>query len=290
MRTTYLTRNQRIQRAAAVLALAGLGSLTLGVGPAAAETTPVQTSSFDLGDLDDAGTGEFDQFDPSLGTLESVTITAEVSMSFDVCVTNLSTADTAIVVPAGEATGTAVLTFAGDVVADVAGSMPVPQLTLQPSDGGDDCQAFVDSDRATEPASADSVLTSQSGVVDTFSTTITDPEILALYTGTDTVPFDFVPGSESTINQPSEWTIAFLADGSGEASIQYEYAENETPATPEPPEPTESSGTTPPGDSAPDGELPNTGGPGAWWLAVGAALVALGGGALAVRRYRGGTA
>lgn len=277
---TYLMRSKRLHRAAAVVALAGLGSLTLGMGPAAAETTPEQTATFDLGDLDASGTGEFDQFDPSLGTLTSISITAEVEMSFDVCVTNHSAEST--VIPAGEATGDAVLTFAGDIVADVAGTMPVPELTLAEGDDTDDCTAFVE--EGVVPASDDSELTSQSGVVDTFSTTITDPAVLELYTGTGTVPFSYEPSSNAEINQPSEWTIAFLAAGAGEATIQYEYDEEGPPPSSPPPD-----NNPPPDDPPSGGALPDTGGPGSWWLALAGALIAAGGGALVVRHVRGST-
>lgn len=304
MRTTT---KQCMRRTAAVAMLGALGAVTLGVGPASADTTEEQTVIVDLGDLDNAGTGLFDQFDPALGTLTSITIEADVSMSFDVCLTNLSEDGDAIVVPAGSASGEAVLTFAGGIVATASGSMPVPETTLQPSDGGDDCSVFEST--GTPPSTPDSELISQSGVVDTFSFTTTDPDQLAPYVGTGTVSFDWAPTSASDINQPSEWTIVFLADGDGEARITYEYTPDNPPSPP-PPTSTEETAPppappSPPATCIPQGatvaddvseadtefcpistttELPSTGGPSPWPVALAGLLLVIGAVLLSMRR------
>lgn len=280
------TTSRMVRRTAAVIALAGLGSLTLGVSPAAADTTDPQTVAVDLGDLDNAGSGVFDQFDPSLGELTAVTITAEVSMDFDVCVTNLS--EVATTAPSGTATGEAVLTFAGGVVANATGAMAVPELDLAASDGGDDCDTFVDSGSA--PGSADSQLTSQSGVVETFSETVTDPSQLAPYVGTGTVGFDWSPASASNVSQPSEWTIAFLARGAGEATVVYEYTPTDVSGTgsQSPTEasqaPIESSQSPTEDSQQSPGMLPDAGGPDGWLVALAGLLLMAGGSLIVLRR------
>lgn len=279
-----------------LLALAVPAVLVLGAAPAAADSTTPQTVAFDLGDLDESGTGTFDQFDPALGTLTGVTITGEVSMDFDVCATNLS--KTATSVPSGTVSGEAVLTFAGGVVVTAEDSMPVPVLNLAASDGGDDCAAFVES--GTPPASPDSALISDSGVVDSFSSTLTDEAALAPYVGTGTVDFDWSPSSASDLNQPSEWTIAFLAGGEGEATIVYEYTTSENPPPPETTEPSKGvggiqatsgaggAGITPQAPTvavgAPPAALPDTGGPYDWLVVLAGLLLMTGGGLIALRR------
>lgn len=157
---------------------------------------------------------------------------------------------------------------------------PEPAVTKQEAaPDGDDCDAFVES--GTPPASADSELVSQSGVVDTFATTIIDPAQLAPYIGTGTVGFDWAPSSASNLSQPSEWTIAFLAAGAGEASVSYEYTPGENPPQPPPPELPELP-EPPEAPEAPE-TLPNTGGPQGWLVALAGLLLMTGGGLLAFR-------
>lgn len=267
-----------IRRTTAAMALAGLGALTLGVAaPAAAESTETQTVAVDLGDLDNSGSGVFDQFDPALGTLTAVTIEADVSMSFDVCTTNRS--EVATTVPAGSASGEAVLTFAGGVVATASDTMSVNEDPLTGFDGTDDCAAFADGGPA--PTGGDSSITSQAGVVETFSETITAAEQLAPYIGTGTVGFDWAPTSTSNVGQPSGWTIVFLASGDGEARITYEYTPGENPPEPPPVNPPEPPPVNPP---EPPDTLPNTGGPNEALVALAGLLLMIGGGLIALRR------
>jgi hypothetical protein len=182
------------------------------------------------------------------------------------------------------------------LVAAVSDAMPVPEVELQPHDGTDDCALFADS--GVEPASADSWLGTQSGVADTFATTITDPDQLAPYIGTGTVSFAWAPSSDSQINQPSEWTIVFLASGAGEATIVYDYVPLSEPPQPPPDE------EEPPADCIPveeaDGSesdeelcptstttppLPSTGGPSPLLVALAGLLLILGALALSARRF-----
>lgn len=221
-----------LRRTTAAGALAGIAATALvavAPAPASAETTPEQTATFDLGDLDLSGTGTFDQFDPALGELTSISISAGIEMDFAVCITNLSQGAESL--PAGVASGEAPLTFAGGVIAQTTGSMDVPAVDLPAFAGTDGCADWegAGGDPATDPVGDNSILFSGSDS-DTFATTITDPAALAPYIGTGTVDFSYDPDSASTIGQPSEWTIVFLASGSGSARISYTY----TPRTPPP--------------------------------------------------------
>lgn len=276
---------RRAGRALAVLAATALAALAAGAAPvqAAAEPvqTPTQTATFDLGDLDESGTGTFEQFDPSLGTLTSVEITAEVAMDFVVCVTNLSEAATSI--NTGNVSGTAPLEFAGEVVADTAGAMTVPAVELAASGGVDGCADWLEAggDAGTPPAGANSTMTSGSDT-DTWSTTLTSVAQLAPYVGTGTVPFAYSAASASDLSQPSEWTLVFLASGEGQASIRYTYLPDEIAPEKE---------TNPPPKDNGDGEvggvseeLPDTGGPPAWLVPLGAAMVLAGAGVVVTRR------
>ena len=300
---THARRLERLGSAALVGLVAGAAlALTTGVGPASAETTGSQTTTFDLGDLDATGTGTFDQFDPSLGTLTAVHITADVTMDFDVCTTNLS--DEASSVPAGEVQGSAPVTFAGGVVADAGGALALPGVTLTANAGGDPCQAWLDT--GTAPSTGDSSLVSGSDT-DHFDRTLTDPAALAAYVGTGTVDYGFTASSDSAISQPSEWTIVFLAEGSGRASVVYEYTPRTTSPSPTPtpttsPTPSSSHSASPTHGTSPShtststptpgtspGTLPSTGGPPAGLLGLGAALAGGGGlmALLGLRRRKG---
>ncbi|WP_164545228.1 choice-of-anchor E domain-containing protein [Antribacter gilvus] len=218
-------------------ALVAVGVLSIaGIGPAAAETTPEETATFDLGDLDLSGEGTFQQFDPALGTLQSVVITADVTMDFDVCLTNLS--QEASTIPAGSVSGLAPVTFAGDIVATATGAMDVPGGELTASTGADACSDWLET--GTVPTASDSFYYTETDV-SPFSETLTDPAQLALYTGTGTVPFSYEASSMSDLAQPSEWTIIFLAGGSGSATISYVYEPAPVPT----PSPTPSASPTP---------------------------------------------
>ncbi|HWJ66637.1 MAG TPA: choice-of-anchor E domain-containing protein [Nocardioides sp.] len=262
--------------------LATAGALSLGVvawaGPAQAATTATQTVTFDLGDLDESGTGQIEQFDPALGELTSVAIDAEVTMDFAVCVTNLS--EEAASVNDGAVSGTADLSFAGDLVANTSGAMSVPGSELSSFDGTDGCADWLDAggDPATDPVGANSTLTTGSDT-DTWSTSITDADALAPYVGTGTVGFDYTAASASDLAQPSEWTLVFLASGAGEVNVTYTYEPGgEVGGICE-----ENSGD-PDCDEGDVSGLPDTGGPIGWLLPLGAVLVLVGAGMVMVRR------
>lgn len=268
------------KRAGRVVAAAAVSfTVVVGAGvPAQAAETATQTVSFDLGDLDMAGTGQIDQFDPTLGTLTSVKIEAEVAMDFAVCVTNLS--EEAAAINTGGVSGAASLSFAGDVVAEIDGAMAVPGTELAAA-GSDGCSAWLDggADPNTPPAGANSSLTASSDS-DTWETTITDAADLTPYVGTGTVGFDYTSSSDSALTQPSEWTLAFLASGEGQVRVTYTYEPGAVAGDCE--------GANPPADCGEvggEGEgLPNTGGPLGWLVPIGALLVVAGAGMIMVRR------
>lgn len=236
--------------------------------------TATQTVSFDLGDLDNAGTAQLPQFDPSLGTLTSVKLEAHVTMDFAVCITNLS--QNAATVNAGDVSGTANLTFAGDLVASTAGSMPVPGTELTANAGTDGCSAWQSAggDPGAQPAGTNSMLESGSST-DDWASTITDKAALKPYIGTGTVGFDYGASSASNLSQPAEWTLVFLASGTGKVDVTYAY------------EPGGVGGQAPDGgvDAAGSG-LPDTGGPNGWLLALGGGLVVAGGALTVTMRRR----
>ncbi|MBM0125820.1 choice-of-anchor E domain-containing protein [Pimelobacter simplex] len=255
----------------------------VGVAPARADQTGTQTTTVDLGDLDAAGNGVFNQFDPALGTLTSVQLTAEVTMDFQVCVTNLS--EGATTVNSGTATGKSSISFAGGVVAQADGALSVPAVDLQPNTGTDGCDAWqlAGGDPASQPAGANSRMTA-GAQTDQWSATLTQPAQLTPYIGKGTVGFSYTSSSASNLAQPAEWTLVFLAGGSGRLSVTYTYT------------PGEVAGVCEAGDKSAgcdDGEaagqvdsagLPDTGGPAGWLLLVGAGLVLAGSGLVMVRR------
>lgn len=257
---------RRTLRIAAATAATSILALTMGVAPASAETSPTEIYSFDLEDLDASGTRQIQQFDPALGTLTSVEISAKIDMHFWVCVTNLS--EEAASVNSGDVSGAANLTFAGDLVANTSGAMAVPGTELAPNTGTDGCADWEASgdDLNTPPAGANSILTAGTDT-DTWSETITEEAALAPYTGTGTVGFDYDASSLSNLSQPSEWTLVFLASGVGEVSVTYTYDEV--------------GGVV---EENPEGGLPNTGGPDGWLVPLGAGLVLAGAGLVMVRR------
>lgn len=265
---------KRTLRIVAATAAMSLTVLTMGLVPASAETGETQTVTFDLGDLDASGSGEIDQFDPANGTLTSVEITADVTMDFAVCITNLS--QEAATVNSGDVSGSASLAFAGDLVADASGALAVPALELPANPGVDGCADWEDAggDPNSPPAGANSNLTVGSDS-DTWSETITDEAALAPYTGTGTVAFDYEASSMSNLSQPSEWTLVFLASGSGEVSVTYTYDavggidEEQPPGV---------------GGVSVSTGLPSTGGPDGWLVPLGVGLVLVGAGLVMVRR------
>lgn len=259
-------------RLLAALALAGTAVL---VGPAPASQaaeTGTQTETFSLGDLDESGSGTFDQFDPSLGTLTAVALTADVTMNFTVCITNLS--EEAASVNSGSATGSSSVAFAGDVVAEGTGQFTVPAIELAASEGLDGCDAWegAGGDPEVAPDGANSQLVTDSAS-DSWSTTLTDAAQLAPYIGTGTVGFDYEASSLSDLAQPSEWTLVFLAGGEGEVSVTYTYTEGDVGGI------CEDNSTA---DECDEGEvggiqdLPDTGGPIGWLMPLGVGLAFLG--------------
>lgn len=211
------TPNIRRILAGAMVTAVGIAGLS-PLADADAEVTATETDQFDLGDLDLSGSGSFEQFDPALGKLRAVHLTASADMQFEVCMTNLS--DDASTIPAGLASGDVPVEFAGDIVANLEGDTPVPEFTASANQGGDPCQDWLDN--GTEPSSTDSVRFSAS-LDDTWSRTVTNATKLKPYIGTGQVDYDYAASSASNLGQPSEWTIIFLASGAGEVSIRYEY-------------------------------------------------------------------
>lgn len=192
-----------------------------------AAKTDAKTVAVNLGDMDRPGTGHFPKFDPSLGKLESVTLTADVTMKFQSCLTNLSLESSTI--QAGQVSGDAPITFAGGVIAEAKGSMDVPTTTLSANTGDgsrvDGCGDWLGSGPPPSgpvPTTSDSNYLAKSAP-STWTKTITDPSILKLYEGSGTVAFHWTATTDSTLGQPSEWTIIFLAKGSGTASVVYNY-------------------------------------------------------------------
>ncbi|NBH04286.1 choice-of-anchor E domain-containing protein [Amycolatopsis sp. SID8362] len=256
------------------------GGLLFAAAPALADTTAVQTVQVDLGDLDKPGNGTFQQFDPSLGTLASMTITADVTMTFEVCMTNRS--PEASTIDAGVVGGKAPITFAGNIVADATGAMDVPATTLAATSGVDSCTTWRQT--GVKPTAPDSFYITEDDQWP-FSRAVSDPSILSMYTGTGTVPVSWEASSASTLGQPSEWTIIFQAHGAGRATIQYTYdvaptssAPTETRSQPVP------TGATPVSTragaaAASSGDLANTGAPAAQLAGVAVALF-LGGSAM----------
>lgn len=268
-------RNRTIRLVAAgamaVTAVAWAGA------PAHAAETATQTVTFDLGDLDETGTGQIEQFDPALGELTSVEIEAEVTMDFAVCVTNLSEESASI--NDGSVSGTADLSFAGDLVANTSGAMAVPGSEMPANTGTDGCADWLDAggDAGTDPAGANSTLTAGTDT-DTWSASISDAAALAPYIGTGTVGFDYEAASASDLAQPSEWTLVFLASGAGEVTVTYTYEPGEVGGI------CEENSTDPDCDEGEAGGLPDTGGPGGWLLPLGAGLVLAGVVLVMVRR------
>ena len=244
----------RVVRGVAATALA-LAVVLIGIAPAQAAETPTQTRSFDLGDLDVSGDGTFEQFDPSLGTLTAVRLTTDVDLDFTVCVTNLS--QEAATVNAGNATGTSMVTFAGETVANAKGALTVPALDLA-AGGPDGCAGWLDAggNPSAGPGGANSALTAGSDSK-SWSRILTDPAALKPYIGTGTVGFDYDASSASDLAQPAEWTLVFLAAGQGRATVSYVYE---------------------PGTFRPAAGLPATGGPAGWVGPLGIGLVLLGAG------------
>lgn len=270
---TMRTRTVRLVAAGAmaVAAVAWTGS------PAHAAETATQTVTFDLGDLDESGTGQLEQFDPSLGELTSVDIDAEVTMDFAVCVTNLS--EEAASINSGVVSGTADLSFAGDLVANTSGEMAVPGGEMPANTGIDGCADWLDAggDAGAPPAGANSTLTAGSDT-DSWSASISDAASLAPYIGTGTVGFGYEAASASDLAQPSEWTLVFLASGSGEVTVTYTYEPGEVGGI------CEEDANDPACDDGEAGGLPDTGGPIGWLMPLGAGLVLAGAVLVMVRR------
>ncbi|TWG92595.1 hypothetical protein L615_000700000020 [Nocardioides sp. J9] len=271
-------RNRAIRLAAAgTMSVAAV--VWAGV-PAHAAETETQTITFDLGDLDESGSGAIEQFDPALGTLTSVELEANVTMDFSVCITNLS--QEAASVNTGEVSGTADLTFAGDLVASTAGAMTVPGEDMPANTGIDGCADWLDAgaDPGSAPAGDNSTLTVGSDT-DTWSASITEAADLAPYVGTGTVSFDYTAASASDLAQPSEWTLVFLASGEGEVTVTYTYEPGEVGGI------CEENSNDPECDEGGGGEtagLPDTGGPLGWLMPLGAGLVLAGAVLVMVRR------
>lgn len=247
-------------------------AIALTAMPAGADTTPTQTVTEDLGDLDASGTGTFDAFDPAQGTLTQVDIEVVTTMDFDVCIQNRSSDSDSV--PSGEVSGSAPVTFPADVVSNATGSMTIPDTTLEPFDHTDDCQAWLES--GTEPASSDSVLFSETDV-DTFTETLTDAADIAEYIGPGTVQYSFESSSDSAIGQPSEWTIIFLASGSAELSLSYTFEPTEVAGASTTTTPETTTTTTP---AVVPAALPRTGPGDSGWLVAVAGLLVISGTAL----------
>ncbi|CAN5657336.1 hypothetical protein BH24ACT5_BH24ACT5_16260 [soil metagenome] len=248
--------------------------------------------------LDAPGSGTLDAFDPSLGTLTSVTYSVSTDVLTQVCIENLS--QTSGSTTGGPASGTLAVTFPAGITTTSSVDASVPATDLPASNGTDDCLAGFDEEEAVFPGTVSSSDVAFTSLRDPQTATgiITDPAAMAAFIGPGTVPFSWTSASNADINQPSEWDIFFIAAGDLAVSVTYTYTPagattttnvpgaTTTTMVPSPtttPIVTDATTTT---TTVSGGELPRTGGPSNQIVVLASSALALGGAVLVARRLR----
>ena len=229
-----MVRYRRI--AAIVVALVSVAVVS-GVSSSTQADTYSESGSVELSSLPTAQVVKIAQFDPSLGTLTAITVTAHLAGGVDATVTNLSTVSQAT-------------TVAFDTVATADGP------------GGIDLAVSAHDESASVLQPGVPLTISLSGEDDDTKTTSAAAD-LAAFTGTGTVDYNVSGSVVVEVNGPAKWRTRGVAHANAAVTVRYEFTPPETTTsstTPTTESTTSSSlpGSSVPGSSVPDSSTPDS--------------------------------
>ena len=177
--------------------VAAVTAVTFAASPAVQADIETHSDSVDITSLPGSAPVVLDQFDPSLGTLTQLTVTATLAGSITAMVENLSSvvsSSTLAFTASADAVGPGSVALHVSI-ADGASQTLTP-LVPTPYNLADNGQQVV---------------------------VITDPAVLALFSGTGTVTFDVSGIVRTTIDGPANWRTCGVGSAIATVSVDYDF-------------------------------------------------------------------